>query len=270
MYSCNLGVCKVFSALALSAALWAQAPSQPFANSFNNNIPAAPAANPAPAPSNPNALTPEMRGDIFMARKMFREAVEMYSQMPQNQALTWNKMGIAYHQMAQLGLAKKSYEKAVKLNPTYAEAINNLGTVAYAQKSYRRATNHYKKAIAISPLSASMHSNLGTAYFARKKYEDASESYKKAMELDPNVFEHRGSNGTVLQERSVEERAKFHYYLAKLYAKGGQNERALQYLRKALEEGYKERAKIAEDDAFALLKENPEFQTILKTEYRAL
>ncbi len=270
MYSCNLGVRKVFVAIVLSAAAWAQAPTQPFANSFNNSIPSAPAANPAPAASNPNALTPEMRGDIFMARKMFREAVEMYSQMPQNQALTWNKMGIAYHQMAQLNLAKKSYEKAVKLNPSYAEAINNLGTVAYAQKSYRRATNHYKKALAISPLSASMHSNLGTAYFARKKYEDASESYKKALELDPNVFEHRGSNGTVLQERSVEERAKFHYYLAKLYAKGGQNERALQYLRKALEEGYKERAKIAEDDAFALLKENPEFQSILKTEYRAL
>jgi tetratricopeptide (TPR) repeat protein len=270
MYSCNLGVCKVFSTFALSAALWAQGSSQPFVNSFNNSIPSTPAANPAPAPPNPNALTPEMRGDIFMARKMFREAVEMYAQMPQNQALTWNKMGIAYHQMAQLGLAKKSYEKALKLNPSYAEAINNLGTVAYAQKSYRRATNHYKKAILIAPLSASMHSNLGTAYFARKKYEDASESYKKAMELDPNVFEHRGSNGTVLQERSVEERAKFHYYLAKLYAKGGQNERALQYLRKALEEGYKERAKIAEDDAFALLKENPEFLTILKTEYRAL
>jgi tetratricopeptide (TPR) repeat protein len=270
MYSRSFGVRKYFSVVLLSGAAWAQAPSQPFSNNFNNSIPSAPAANPAPAPPRPNALSPEMRGDIFMARKMFREAAEMYAQMPQNYHLTWNKIGIAYHQMAQLNLAKKSYEKAVKLNPTYAEAINNLGTVAYAQKSYRRATNHYKKAIAIAPASASMHSNLGTAYFARKKYEEASESYKKALELDPNVFEHRGSNGTVLQERSVEERAKFHYYLAKLYAKGGQNERALQYLRKALEEGYKDRAKIAEDDAFALLKENPEFQTILKTEYRAL
>lgn len=270
MYSCTLGVRKAFLISALSWAAFAQAPSQPFSNNFSNNIPPGQAVNPAPPAPNPNALTPEMRGDIFMARKMFREAVEMYSQMPQNQALTWNKMGIAYHQMAQLNLAKKSYEKAVKLNPTYAEAINNLGTVAYAQKSYRRATNHYRKAIAIAPLSASMHSNLGTAYFARKKYQEASECYKRALDLDPNVFEHRGSNGTVLQERSVEERAKFHFYLAKLYAKGGQNERALQYLRKALEEGFKERAKIAEDDAFALLKENPEFQAILKTEYRAL
>jgi tetratricopeptide (TPR) repeat protein len=269
MYSRFPGVQHLISTLLLSTAVWAQAPSQPYSNNFNNSVPSAPVANPA-APPRPNALSPEMRGDIFMARKMFREAAEMYAQMPQSHALTWNKIGIAYHQMAQLNLAKKSYEKAVKLNPAYAEAINNLGTVAYAQKSYRRATNHYKKAIAIAPASASMHSNLGTAYFARKRYEEASESYKKALDLDPNVFEHRGSNGTVLQERSVEERAKFHFYLAKLYAKGGQNERAMQYLRKALEEGYKDRAKIAEDDAFAMLRENPEFQTILKTEYRAL
>jgi tetratricopeptide (TPR) repeat protein len=263
----------VFSSAVFAVALAAQsaAPSQSFTNSFNNNIPAPQSVVPvSTATPNPNALTPEMRGDIFMARKMYREAVEMYGQMPQSSPLTWNKIGIAYHQLAQLNLARKSYEKAVKLNPKYAEAINNLGTVAYAQRNYRRATGHYKKAIELAPASASMYSNLGTAHFARKKYEDASEAYKRALELDPNVFEHRGSNGTVLQERSVEERAKFHFYLAKLYAKGGQNERALQYLRKALEEGYKDRAKIAEDDAFALLRENPEFQTILKTEHRAL
>jgi tetratricopeptide (TPR) repeat protein len=211
-----------------------------------------------------------MRGDIYMARKMFREAVEMYQQMPANSAITWNKVGIAYHQLSQLNAAKKNYEKAVKLNPQYAEAINNLGTVAYAQKSYRRATNHYKKALTLAPNSASMHSNLGTAWFARKKYDLAFTSYQKALELDPNVFEHRGSQGTLLQERTVAERSKFHYHLAKLYAKGGQNERAIQYLRKALEEGFSERDKIAEAEEFAAIRENPEFQALLKAEYRAL
>jgi tetratricopeptide (TPR) repeat protein len=227
------------------------------------------------APNNPTPaakpdLSPEMRGDIFMARKMYREAVEMYKTMPQDSPVTWNKVGIAYHQLGQLGLARKSYERSVKLNSKYAEAINNLGTVAYAQKNYRRATNHYKKALTISPESASMHSNLGTALFARKKYEDAILEYQKALALDPNVFEHRGSQGTVLQERTVEERAKFHYQLARIYAKNGQPDRAMQYLRKALEEGFSERDKIASEDAFLALRDNPEFQTLLKTEFRAL
>jgi hypothetical protein len=51
------------------------------------------------------------------------------------------------------------------------------------------------------------------------------------------VFEHRNSHGVLLQERSVEEKAKFHYYMAKTYAKAGMHDRALLYIRKALEEG---------------------------------
>ncbi|MCX6610816.1 MAG: tetratricopeptide repeat protein [Acidobacteria bacterium] len=255
-----------FRTLFVSVLTGATLLAQPTTSSFASNTSTTNTAPPAAKPE----LSSEMRGDIYMARKMFREAVEMYQSMPADSPITWNKVGIAYHQMGQLGLARKSYERSVKLNPKYAEAINNLGTVAYAQKNYRRAANYYKKALIYTPESASIHSNLGTAHFARKKYEDAMTEYQKALSLDPNVFEHRGSQGTVLQERSVEERAKFHFHLAKLYAKSGQTDRAIQYLRKALEEGLKDRDKVASEDAFELLRDNPEFQTLLKTEFRAI
>jgi tetratricopeptide (TPR) repeat protein len=225
---------------------------------------------PRPALAPANDLTPEKRGDIFMARKMYREAIEMYKQAPQNSAIIWNKLGIAYHQTLQLDTAKKHYEKAIKLNKKYAEALNNLGTVHYAKKSYRRAIGQYKKALEIAPLSASIYSNLGTAHFARKKYKDAAAAYAKALELDPDVFEHRNSYGVMLQERSVEERAKFHYYLAKTYANAKMFDRALQYLRKALEEGFKDRDKLKEEPEFAALQENPEFQQLLALEPRVL
>ena len=39
----------------------------------------------------------------------------------------------------------------MKLNPHYAEAINNLGTIFYARKSYRRAIAQYKKALRLTP-----------------------------------------------------------------------------------------------------------------------
>ena len=96
------------------------------------------------------------------------------------------------------------------------------------------------------------------------------ESYQKALQLDPEVFEHRNSSGALLQERSVEERAKFHYYLAKTYAKAGNQERALLYIRKAIEEGFKERAKFSEEPEFAGLKDLPEFKELLKLEPRVL
>jgi tetratricopeptide (TPR) repeat protein len=215
-------------------------------------------------------LTPEKRGDIYMARKMYREAIDAYGEAAQNSAVIWNKMGIAYHQLSQLDAAKKNYEKAIKLNPHYAEAINNLGTVWYAKKSYRRAISQYNKALKYSPESASIYSNLGTALFARKKYQDAFVAYTKALSLDPEVFEHRNTYGVLLQERRVEDRAKFHFYLSKLYAKAKMNDRALEYMRKALEEGFKDRKKFTEDPDFASLQDLPEFQTLLTMEPRVL
>lgn len=218
----------------------------------------------APTPIPQTTLSPEMRGDIYMARKMYREASEMYLQMPHDSAITWNKVGIAYHQMLNFKGARKSYERSVKLNPQYPEAINNLGTIHYAQKSYRNAIKHYRRALKVNPSSASIYSNLGTAYFARKKYPDALQAYQVALQLDPEVFEHRNSNGVLLQERSVQERAKFYYYLARTYAKAKNHERALQYLRKALEEGFKGRDKLTEEPEFAQMQQLPEFQELLR------
>src|SRR5947207_4739288 len=112
------------------------------------------------------ALTPEMRGDIMMARKMYREAIETFAEGSSKDPVLRNKTGIAYHQLMQLDKAQKCYEQAVKLNPKYHEAVNNLGTVYYARKNYRRAISQYRKALVLSPNQASVHSNLGTAYFA--------------------------------------------------------------------------------------------------------
>ena len=214
-----------------------------------------------------------MRGDIFMARKMFREAIDVYQAPSTRNPVLWNKTGIAYHQLGQLDQAKKFYERAVKLKPDYMEAINNLGTVYYARKSYGRAISYYQKAIKLAPddpKSASMYVNLGTAFFARKRYEQCAQANQMALNLDPEVFERRGSFGVTLEDRNVEERAKYHYFLAKMYAKSGRNDLALQYLRKALEEGFKERDKLNKDPEFAGLRDLPEFKQLMATEQRVL
>jgi tetratricopeptide (TPR) repeat protein len=214
-------------------------------------------------------LTTEERGDILMARKMYREAIDTFQTDPQKTAVLDNKIGIAYHQLQQLDNAKKYYELAVKLNRSYPEALNNIGTVYYAKKSYRRAIGYYKRALRLSD-SASIYSNLGTAYFARKEYKLATSAYQEALNRDPDVFERKSNFGTLLQDRNVEERARFHYYLAKMYAKSGRNDLAMQYVRKCLEEGFKERKKLEEDPEFQALRQLDEFKELMATEPRVL
>ena len=262
--------------LCLSAALlaftpaWGQAvPAQ--------SVPDRPAAGSATVAPQTPLLTEgpllERKGDVLMVRKLYREAVETYSRAlvlePKN-AVVCNKLGIAYHQQFQFGAARNSYQRALRLNKSYAEAISNLGTIFYAQKNHKKAIRMYEKALAINPDSASIYSNLGTAWFARKKYEEAFDAYRKALALDPEVFEHRSSYGVLLQERSVEDRARFHFFLARTYAAAGNSDRALEYLRKALEEGFKETQKIYEDPVFAELVKMPQFAELMANPPTAL
>ena len=224
------------------------------------------------APRTAPELTPIQRGDLYMARKMFREAIDMYRKA-MNGAQDYvlhNKIGIAYQHMENYGSAKRSYEQALKSNPKYAEVHNNLGTLAYERKDYKGAIREYDRALALNPSAATTYSNLGTAYFARKRYEEASKAYQHAILLDPEVFDSSGAVGTVLHERSVEERARFFYYMAKTYAEAGMTDRALISIRKALEEGFKDRKKFLEEPAFAGLQELPEFKKIMAAEPRVL
>jgi tetratricopeptide (TPR) repeat protein len=215
-------------------------------------------------------LTPEQRGDLYMARKMYREAIDSYRASAGNSAVMWDKIGIGYHQLGNLPAAQKAYEHAIKIDKKYADAINNVGTVFYAEKKYRSAISRYNRALQFAPDSASIWSNLGTAWYARGKYDLMNQAYTKALQLDPEVFERRASFGVMLQEHSVADRAKFHYYLAKTYAKEGMADRALLCIRKSIEEGFADRRKYLEEPEFAGLRNNREFMEIMESEPKVL
>jgi tetratricopeptide (TPR) repeat protein len=232
-------------------------------------IPAQNAVDIAPSASVRPQLTIEQRGDIFMARKMYREAVETYKEAPES-AILMNKIGIAYHQLTDLNGAARYYQRAIKLDPKFSQAINNLGTIYYSRQSYRRAIGQYKKVLRISPDSASTLANLGSAYLARKQYELASENYQKALALDPGIFEHRSGIGSTVRDQAVGDRPMFFYFLARSYAKAGMKDQALNYIRKSLEEGFKERKKFISEPEFAGLQKDPEFQKIMESEPRVL
>jgi len=117
-------------------------------------------------------LTDEQLADLYMARKDFREAALSYKRLadqnPRNPVYL-NKLGIALHQQAALAAALKYYERASKVDPSYADAQNNSGTIWYQRKKYGRAIRAYQKAITIRSDMAVLHSNLAYAYFGEKK-----------------------------------------------------------------------------------------------------
>jgi len=232
----------------------------------------APGVAQVPSPQDPvivvrPEITDEQMGDLYMVRKQYREAAGMFKKLadqdPRNPVYL-NKLGIALHQQEALGLALKYYERAVKVDPRYADAENNVGTIWYQRKKFEKAIKAYRKAIAIRDDMAVLYSNLGYAYFGDKKYEEAISAFRQALTLDPQLFEHNGSrSGSILQDRSVEDRGRFYYMLAKSFAQAGDLDRCIHYLRKAKDEGYKNFADIKKDPAFGAALKDPSVQELL-------
>ncbi|HUL16568.1 MAG TPA: tetratricopeptide repeat protein [Terriglobales bacterium] len=221
----------------------------------------------APPSTVPVPLTEEELGDLMMIRKEYRDAADKYRELtrqdPRN-AVYMNKLGIALHQQTELGAALKCYEKAVKLNPSYADAQNNIGTIWYQRKKYSKAIRAYKKAIKMRSDMAVLYSNLGYAYFGDKKYEASIASFRQALTLDPLVFEHGSARaGSLLQDRSVYDRGRFFFLLAKSFAEAGNFDRSLFYLRKAKDEGYKSLKDVKSDPAFGAMLKLPAMQEVL-------
>jgi tetratricopeptide (TPR) repeat protein len=212
-----------------------------------------------------SGLSPEQWGDLLMARRNYVAAIESYRQGPPETATQWNKIGVAYHHLFALDEAKKDYQKALSIDPKNADAMNNLGTVFHAQRNYRKAIHYYKRALKVERHSAPVYCNLGTAYFAQGKWGKGERAYEEAFALDPSVFD--PSSGRWIEENGpARERAALHFALAKMYARAGKREMALMYLRKALDEGFKDRRKLMEDSELASLRGMPEFKQLAEEE----
>ncbi len=219
--------------------------------------------NPTPSsPAAPVKVSPELQGDLLVARQRYLDAIAAYRQVPEESAVIANKIGVAYHHMFDMTDARRYYERAIKLDPKCAEAYNNLGATYHAAKDYRQAERLYRKAIKLEPKNAAFYNNLGTAYFFQKNVKKGTEAYRQAFALDPEVFE-RGSSNKIEESSTTKDMAAVNYTLAKTYAQAGMNDRALAYLRKAIGEGFNDRKKLLTDPELAAVRETPEFAQLL-------
>jgi tetratricopeptide (TPR) repeat protein len=233
-------------------------------------------APPAPAPlvslttGTPQEL--ERQGDQLRAQKRYLDAIDYYNAAIARQpsALLWNKKGIALLFLQHNKEAQKCFEEALKLDKNSAEGLNNLGFVAQMEKRYNKAIKYYSKALAIRPQSATFHYNLGACYFSKHQFDKATQEYQTAYNLDPDIFQRVSKTGVIAQTTSPEDRAAFSFMVAKMYAQAGDFEHSLEYLRKAMEEGYKNIDKVYTDSEFASLRTDKRFTDLMAQKPQAI
>jgi tetratricopeptide (TPR) repeat protein len=219
-----------------------------------------------PPAKDASAADLEQQADKLRSDKLYLDALDYYHaalNKKTNDARLWNKIGITELMMQRYKDARKSFERAIRADRQYPDAYNNLGVIFYEGRKYGAAVKTYQKAIALDSNSASFFNNLGAAYFSKREFEAAVVAYQHALEIDPEVFERTSRGGVQAQLPSPEDRARYDYTVAKLYAKMGFSEQSLEYLRKAMEAGYKDLKNVYKDVEFAQLRKNPRFTELM-------
>jgi tetratricopeptide (TPR) repeat protein len=208
----------------------------------------------------------EKRGDGLREEKNYLDAIDFYQAALKGapgRADLFNKIGICQLLMRRDKEAKKSFERAIKADHNHADAYNNLGVVYYALQNYGAAIKQCERAVALKKDAGSYYNNLGAAYFAEKQFGKAVQNYSKAVQLDPDIFERSSHAGIQAKLASPEDQAHYDYILAKLYASRGDPERSLRYLKKAMEEGYKDIKNVYKDEEFSALRKDPRFAELM-------
>jgi tetratricopeptide (TPR) repeat protein len=129
------------------------------------------------------------------------------------------------------------------------------------QDKYGKSVKYYLRALALDPKSPSYHLNLGTSYFHMKKYNESVEEYRTALSLNPNIFAQRSAFGTTIEARGTD--PEYYFYLGKVYASLGRVDEAVHSLRRALEDGFKDRKRILNDPDFMKISQNPAYVELM-------
>jgi len=212
------------------------------------------------------AQAAETKGDVARARKDYPSAVSYYQKAlhagaPQSQV--YNKLGIAQLQLKDQSGARKSFQQAIRIDPRNANALNNLGALMCIQRKYKPALRYLKQALELDEGTASFHVNMAEAWVGLSQIDRAMTEYSRAMELDPDVFA-SSEAGTIAQVKTPEQLARMNFLIAKIYAKKGNIDGALDYLRRARDGHYPQLANVYTDREFAGLWQDPRLQKIVK------
>ena len=161
-----------------------------------------------------------------------------------------NNLGGYLYNKGNIKEAIEHYQRAIQIDPNYAEAQNNLGAALAAEGRFDEAIENYHKAIQIRPNFAYALNNLGMALAARGRFDDAIENYRKAIQISPNFADALDNLGAALTVKGKSDEALGYYRqalaidpnfagaqnnLGILLAKQGQITEAIEYYQKAIE-----------------------------------
>jgi tetratricopeptide (TPR) repeat protein len=116
--------------------------------------------------------------------------------MDDSNAKTWNCLGVVYYRKKDYTKAVEAYERAVRLDPEFALAFDNLGTLHLRAFLERKDPEMIDKAIDAFDRAINNDSRLASAYNGRasafkfsNRADEAIKDWREALELQPDFVD---------------------------------------------------------------------------------
>jgi Flp pilus assembly protein TadD len=110
--------------------------------------------------------------------------------------------------------AIEHFQKAIDIQPGFAEAHNNLGIVLFQKGQVDEAITHFQKALVIQPNNEEIYNNFGNALLGKGKVDGAIRCFQKAVEIAPDFAGAQENLGMILSQKGQVDEAIVHYQKA--------------------------------------------------------
>ncbi len=187
----------------------------------------------------------ERQGRLEESVTAHEKALEIDSQMVQAHI----NLVELYGRLGQLEKAEEHYRAATHLEPGSVESYYNYGVLLLSVQKYEQAESAFRKAIEIDPFHAAAHNNIGYLLERQGKLLEAAAEYRTAIDNKPSDRQAHFNLGRVLVnqrayregiqelEKTIEpedeDTPRYIYALGAAFARSGDRQNALRYIRQA-------------------------------------
>jgi tetratricopeptide (TPR) repeat protein len=149
-----------------------------------------------------------------------RENIVAYNDTINNlTAVDWYELGSSYRGSDNKKDALDAFNKAIDLNPNFADAYYARGSIYKSDGDYNQAIKNFDKVIEINPKDADVYIDRAGAYVKLGNYSQAINDYDKSIKLNPDYLDYY-----------------YYYNMADVYRELGNYKQAIKYFDKAIEQ----------------------------------
>ena len=129
-----------------------------------------------------------------------------------------NGLGVILEDAGRRDAARSSFERALDIDPDYAEAHNNRANLDQLEGRLDEAAGGYRRALELDPAYAAPRANfprclheIGNRHHRQQRYDEAAGAYQEALALQPDFPEARFNLGVtrMAQNRLAEARGAY-------------------------------------------------------------